>query len=123
MLQFAKHTGQIWKYRVWQVASVAAVAISVAFFSLWSGNPARLPEGLTTALYFPLVIFWFAWWAVAIRCPACREPPAWHQMRHGHASDEATRLFSITVCPACGFNPTGSRRPAAQNTPDATGVD
>ena len=101
MLQFAKHTGQLWKYRVCHAASVAAFAISVAFFSLWNGNLARLPAGLTTALYLAVVIFWFAWWAVAIRCPACGGLPAWHQMRHGNASDAAARIVSISVCPAC----------------------
>ncbi len=105
MFRFAKATGQLWKYRVWQAASVAAVGISVAFFSLWRGNPAQLPEGLTIALYFPICVFWFGWWAAAIRCPACRKRPAWYQMRHGHAQDATARILAARVCPACGFDP------------------
>lgn len=114
MHQFSKHTGQIWKHRVCQVAFVGAVVASVAFLSLWNGNPARLPEGLTILLYFPVTIFWFAWWAFAIRCPTCGEAPVWHQMRHGDASDAVARIMAITVCPACGFDP----EPASTTRPD-----
>jgi len=56
--RFAKTTGQTWKYRLWQVATAAAIAVSLAFFSLWNGNPAGLPEGLTIALYFLVCVFW-----------------------------------------------------------------
>ena len=49
LAKFANATGQRWKYRVWVAATAAAIIISVAFSSLWSGNPARLPEGLTIA--------------------------------------------------------------------------
>jgi hypothetical protein len=104
-MKFARATGQLWKYRVWQVATVAAVMISVAFFSLWRGNPAQLPENLTMALYFPICIFWFAWWAAAIRCPACGVRPAWYQMRRGHAQDVVDRISASNVCPACGHDP------------------
>jgi CubicO group peptidase (beta-lactamase class C family) len=40
------------------VATAAAIAVSLAFFSLWNGNPAGLPEGLTIALYFLVCVFW-----------------------------------------------------------------
>ena len=105
MFTFAKLTGQLWKYRLWQAASVAAVLISLAFFSLWNGNPAQLPEGVTIALYLPICIVWFAWWAAAIRCPACGQCPVWYQMRHGHARDATTRILTSAVCPACRFDP------------------
>ncbi len=52
MFTFAKLTRQLWKYRVWQVAFVLAGLVSIAFFSLWRGNPAHLPKGVTTALTF-----------------------------------------------------------------------
>jgi hypothetical protein len=70
--RFTSATGQRWKYRIWLVATLAALIISGAFFSLWNGNPAGLPEGLTTGLYFLVCIFWFVWWAAAIRCPFVR---------------------------------------------------
>jgi hypothetical protein len=72
LASFANATGQGWKYRVLIAALLAAVGISVAFFSLWNGNPAGLPQGLTIALYIPICIFWFVWWAAAIRCPSYR---------------------------------------------------
>jgi len=105
---FARLTGQLWKYRVWQVATVLAVVMSVAFFSLWRGNPAGLREGMTTALYFPICLFWFVWWATAIRCPACGQSPVWYQMRHGKADDATARILTGTTCPACGFDPRDS---------------
>jgi hypothetical protein len=104
--RFADGTGQLWKYRVWQVASLAAAIITVAFMSLWRGNPARLPEGLTIALYFPICIFWFAWWVSAIRCPGCGASPVWYQMRHGRADDAVDRIMGYHVCPACRYDPT-----------------
>jgi len=105
--KFAYATRQGWKYRVWRVASVAAVLVSLAFFSLWNGNPAGLPEGLTTALYFPICIFWFVWWAAAIRCPACSIRIGWYQMNRGSASDASARIMMSGACPACGFEPSG----------------
>lgn len=50
--RFASATGQRWKYQVWLATTAAAIAVSAAFFSLWRGNPADLPVGLTTAVYF-----------------------------------------------------------------------
>jgi ABC-type nickel/cobalt efflux system permease component RcnA len=49
--RFASATGQRWKYRVWLATTVAALAVSVAFFSLWRSEPlrrqqARLPQQL-----------------------------------------------------------------------------
>ena len=103
--RFAKETGQSWKYRVWIATTVAALIISAAFFSLWNGNPARLPEGLTIGLYFPICVFWFVWWAAAIRCPSCGVRIGWYQMKRGSANDAAARIAMTGVCPACGFDP------------------
>jgi hypothetical protein len=103
--RFANATGQRWKYRVWLAATVAAIAISGAFLSLWNGNPARLSEGFTIALYFTVCIFWFVWWAAAIRCPSCRVRIGWYQMNRGSARDAAARFAMTGVCPACGFDP------------------
>jgi hypothetical protein len=105
--RFAKTTGQTWKYRLWQVATVAAIAVSLAFFSLWNGNPAGLPEGMTIALYFLICVFWIIWWAAAIRCPSCGSRIGWYQMRHGSANEAPTRFLGVSVCPACGFDPPG----------------
>ena len=106
--RFASATGQRWKYRIWLAATAAAVIVSVAFFSLWNGNPAGLPEGLTIGLYFPICIFWFAWWAAAIRCPSCGIRIGWFQMNRGPAGDAVARIVSTGVCPACGFAPSVS---------------
>jgi hypothetical protein len=114
LAKFAHATGQRWKYRVWVAATAAAIIISVAFFSLWSGNPARLPEGLTTALYFPVCIFSFVWWAAAIRCPSCHVRIGWYQMNSGSASDAAARIVLTGTCPACGFDPSPSQ-PASRS--------
>jgi hypothetical protein len=103
--QFAKHTGQLWKFRVWQILTVGAVLSSVAFFSLWQGNPAHLPEGITTAVYFPVCVIWFIWWAAAIRCPACGAPPVWYRMNHGNAGSFQLRVAGSSLCPNCGFDP------------------
>jgi hypothetical protein len=107
--KFASATGQRWKYRIWLVATLAAVIISGAFFSLWNGNPAGLPEGLTTGLYFLVCIFWFVWWAAAIRCPSCGIRIGWYQMNRGSAGDAAARIAMTAVCPACGFEPSVDR--------------
>ena len=103
--RFANATGQRWKYRVGLAATAAAITISVAFFSLWRSNPADLPVGLTTAIYFPVCTFWFVWLAAAIRCPACGTRIGWYHMNHGSASDATERITMANTCPACGFVP------------------
>lgn len=105
MFTFAKLTGQLWKYRVWQTASVAAVLVSVAFFSLWRGNPAELPEGLTIVLSFPICIFWFPWWAAAIRCPTCGQRPVWYQMCTATQETLPRGSWRQGCAPACRFDP------------------
>jgi hypothetical protein len=102
---FASATGQRWKYQVWLATTATAIVVSVAFFSLWRGNPADLPVGLTTAVYFPVCIFWFVWWAAAIRCPSCGLRIGWYHMNHGAASDATERITMADKCPACGFVP------------------
>jgi len=102
---FAAATGQRWKYLIWLIATGVAVIVSAAFFSLWNGNPAHLPQGLTIAIYFPVCIFWFVWWATAIRCPSCGVRIGWYQMNHGSAGDAGARIAMTGACPACGFAP------------------
>lgn len=115
--RFASATGQRWKYRVWLAATAAAIAVSVAFFSLWRGNPAGLPVGLTTAVYFPVCIFWFAWWAAAIRCPACGVRIGWYHMNHGSASDATERITMADKCPACRFVPSATQETSSSLEP------
>jgi hypothetical protein len=103
LARFADATGQRWKYRVLIAAMIAALCISVAFFSLWNGNPAGLRDDITIALYIPICIFWLVWWAAAIRCPSCGIRIGWYQMNRGSASDVATRMAMTGSCPACGF--------------------
>jgi len=107
MRKFAEATGQFWKYRIWQVLTAAAFLITIAFFSIFRGNPAHLPEGPMLAAYFPICITWFVWYASAIRCPSCKNSPAWYQMTHGRAGDTHQRVEVTISCPACGFNPLG----------------
>ena len=90
---------------MWLAATVAAILISAAFFSLWNGNPIVLPEGVTIGLYFTICVFWFVWWAAAIRCPSCGVRIGWYQMNHGSAGDAAARIAATGACPACGFEP------------------
>jgi len=105
MRGFAQLTGQTWKYRVWQVLTVAAGLVMIALFSLWQGNPLHLPEGLTTGVFFLVCIPWFIWYAAAIKCPKCGRSPTWYHMTHGRASSVERRLDSTVTCPMCGFNP------------------
>jgi hypothetical protein len=107
--KFAGQTGQRWKYRVWVAATAAAMVVSIAFFSIPRGNPAHLPEDLTTAIYFPVLIFWFIWLAAAIRCPACGICIGWYHMNHGSARDASERITMADKCPACGFAPAASQ--------------
>lgn len=67
----------------WQIGFVATVIITVAFFSIWQGNPLHLPMGLARLIYFPTAIFWATWSAAAIVCPACGVRIGWYQARHG----------------------------------------
>jgi len=118
MNSFARATGQLWKVHVRQILTVAAVAMTLGFFSLWLGNPLHLPLGLTVASYFTICGVWFFWYAAAIRCPKCGRSPAWHQMTHGSAGDWQARLATTSACPVCGFDPskvntTGSGGPPA----------
>jgi hypothetical protein len=117
MLQFAKETGQQWKVRIWLVLTAAALLASAAFFSLWQGNPAGLPEGITIAVYFPICVLWFVWWAAAIRCPVCRQRPVWHQMTHARVSDFEQSILTIAAWPSCGFNPCSSSGGGVGPTP------
>ena len=109
--KFANATGQRWKYQVWLGTTLGASLVSLAFFSLWQGNPAGLPVGLTTAVYFPTCIFWFVWWAAAIRCPACNVRLGWYHMNHGSSNDAVERIADAQACPACGFVPPVESRP------------
>lgn len=110
--RFAALTGQRWKYGVSQAATVAAGIGTIAFLSLWSGNPAHLPAGLTMAIYFVIGIFAFVWWSAAVRCPSCGVRIGWYHMNRGSASDAWARIDATAMCPACGFDPavTGGRR-------------
>lgn len=114
---FATATGQRWKYQVWLVATVAAVLVSVAYFSLWNGNPMGLPEGVTIGLYFPICVFWFVWWAAAIRCPSCGVRIGWYQMNRGSAGDAAARIAATGLCPACGFEPSHTNTKSPSHDP------
>jgi hypothetical protein len=112
MRAFASATGQLWKYRVWQVLTAAAFGVSVAFFSMmWFENPWHLPFWPTTAFYFPICIVWFAWWASAMTCPKCKQKPVWHQMTHGSHRSFGARVVATAACPACGYDPTEGRAP------------
>lgn len=119
MPQFAKATGQFWKYSVWVELTVAEVLVTLAFFSLWRGNPLHLPEGLTTGAFFIIALVWFIWLAVAIRCPKCGKSPAWYQMTHGKARTYGDRILATTACPSCGFNPVKENSDEAGETPVA----
>jgi hypothetical protein len=105
MRTFAIATGQLWKYRVEQLLTVATGLETIAFFSIFQGNPAHLPEGLVEAAYFPICILWFIWSASAVRCPSCGKSPTWYQMTHGQAGNTQQRVDATTTCPSCGFNP------------------
>lgn len=105
MRRFAALTGQRWKFNVWLVLGLAFVAATVAFFSIWRGNPAGLPVAITSVTYLLLGIVCLAWWAAAIRCPKCGKRPVWFQMTNGNALDFPHRLTLTGACPACGFDP------------------
>ena len=109
MKRFATRTGQLWRYRMERVLLAAALLANVALFSLLSGNPVRLPEGATVALYFPIVFAWFIWKAIAIRCPRCGAHPAWYEMTHGRAGSAEARIAATASCPSCGFDPSSAR--------------
>jgi len=91
--------------------------MTIAEWSLWHGNPANLPEGLTIGLYFPVWIFWFVWWGAAIRCPSCGIRIGWYHMNHGSSRDAVVRISMTQACPACGFSP-----PRAIRADDEQGV-
>ena len=103
MHNFAKATGQYWKYKVWQILTICSILITFLFISIWQGNPLNLPTGLVVLIYFSTCIVWFIWWAAAIRCPNCKKSPAWYQMRHGSLSSNQALGMNVTVCPNCGF--------------------
>jgi hypothetical protein len=105
MRAFAAATGQLWKYRVCQALGAAAVLVSVAFFSLWRGNPWNLPFGLTVGLYFPICTVAFVWWAAALTCPKCSRRPVWYQMNHGGHRSFGARVAATDSCPVCGYDP------------------
>jgi hypothetical protein len=66
-----------------RVLLYAAVIVSVAFLSLWMGNPARLSIRPVSIFYVTILIAWFTWKAVAICCPECNASLAWFAMTHG----------------------------------------
>ena len=105
MRNFATKTSQLWKYKVWLTLSALAIIITIAFYSLWNGNPIHLPEVPTVLAYFAICITWFCWWAFAIRCPECGKCYAWHYMNSGNFSNMLIRQESSTKCPSCGFEP------------------
>jgi len=63
------------------------------------GNPADLPEALTTAVYVGVCGFWFLWSAAAIRCPACGARIGWYQMSHGSPSNAVSRFIICRSLP------------------------
>ncbi|MDP1833276.1 MAG: hypothetical protein Q8K67_14565 [Geothrix sp.] len=106
MKEFAHQTGQGWKYSLWVVLTWLAIILTFAFSSLWSGNPLKLPEAITTGTYFIIAIFWLLWWAAAIRCPECKKSYAWYYMNKGSHSDLLARQEASPSCPSCGYSPT-----------------
>jgi hypothetical protein len=103
--RFARATGQRWKYVILLGTTVVALVLTLAHWSLWNGNPAHLPGVLTGSLYFAVGIFWFVWWAAAIRCPSCGIRVGWYHMNHGSSQDAIARILMTETCPACGFTP------------------
>ena len=102
---FAGLTGQLWKYRVLQVLFIVALIITVAFLTLWNGNPANLPEVTVTAVYIAVSVVWGIWLMAAIQCPACRVRVVWHHFNHGRHQEAVTRAFATVMCPCCSYDP------------------
>src|SRR5690606_3295503 len=102
---FASATGQRWKLAVLVVLTCVVLALTVAFLSLWNGNPADLPEVMTTFVYLSAGVFWFAWWAAAIRCPSCGIRIGWYSMGRGAHGERVAGGGAAGVCPHCGFDP------------------
>jgi hypothetical protein len=107
MLTFSRATGQLWKLRVWMGLTALMTIITVAFFSLWMGNPFNLPELVVSAFFFVTSFICFGWWAAAITCPRCGHRPVWHHMRHGSFDTFKERFLGVSTCPTCGFDPRG----------------
>lgn len=103
MQNFAKATGQYWKYKVWLLLTICSIIITFLFLSIWQENPLKLPIGWVVFLYFSICITWFVWWTAAIRCPNCKKRPVWYQMKHSSFSSSQGLGMNITVCPICGF--------------------
>ena len=107
MHTFATETGQRWKLRVSSILSIALVALTAGFISLWGNNPLGLPIWPTAAAYLITGIVGFLWWTRAIICPRCGKSPSWYQMRHGSFHTFPSRLAGTSTCPSCGFTPGG----------------
>jgi len=105
MRKFAEATGQLWKYKVWQILTAASMIITFARFGLGQNSFAHMPEGMMIALYFLICTAWFIWWATAIRCPQCKKSPSWYQMTHAKLSSFQAAEKATTTCPICGFAP------------------
>jgi hypothetical protein len=100
---FPKVTGQLWKYRVWQALYYLTGLGCVAVFSVWIGNPADLPRGLTLEIAILIGSFWLYWWIKAIRCPRCKGSPVLYHIQHLELGD--TEIAAAEECPICGFDP------------------
>jgi hypothetical protein len=105
MNEFAKRTGQAWKYAVWKILSAAAIIVTYLFISLYQGNSLHLPDYVVIPVYFGITITWFIWWAAAIRCPGCHKSPSWFFMSKSSVGGFQQLLGQMTKCPYCGFEP------------------
>ena len=103
---FAEGTGQSWKYVVLKMLTIAAIIVSIAFFSIFRGNPAHLPEGVTVLIYFSICTLWIVWGMAAIKCPSCGVRPMWYRATHQVPVDP-TKQRGIGGCPSCGLSPVG----------------
>jgi hypothetical protein len=107
-------TGQRWKTGPGVIALVLAMSMLVGLIYA-SANPETAFAGmgndsLIVVLALMLALFGtlaFAWFIIAIRCPACGKRPAWQLMAGEQSSQWFTRLWTLEVCPACGYDGRG----------------
>ena len=105
MQEFAAATGQLWKYRVSRVLSVAELIGVVVMLVLVYWNPARLGWMFGLSIWAGTFLAALIWRAAAFRCPRCDARPVWYQMTHGKAMEIEKRIAMTAECPVCGFNP------------------
>jgi len=104
-------TNQLWK--MWIFLFIILIVLTIYFLAIISYNeptPFIIEKlGILTVNYWltgtGIGTLGFLWFIFSIRCPSCKKGVTFKLMNSVHHDEFPGVLFTIKVCPHCGYTP------------------